>query len=89
MSSIDRKPHCLKREKTLAMPRHIIFFDCETKPEELPNGEIKQKLKLGWACYYRKGYGRNLEKVEWARFEDSLSFWSFVYSHTEKKRKLW
>ena len=89
MSSIDRKPHCLKREKTLAMPRHIIIFDCETKPEELPNGEIKQQLKLGWACYYRKAYGRNLEFVEWKNFTNSLSFWQFVYHYALPKRKLW
>jgi len=89
VSSINRKPHCLKREKSLAMPRHIIFFDCETKQEELPDGSIKQKLKLGWACYYRRGYGRNLDKIEWFNFNDALSFWTFVYKHIEKKRKLW
>jgi len=89
MSSIARTPHCLKREKTLAMPRHIIFFDCETEQERLDNGSIKQKLKLGWACYYCKAYGRNLEKVKWHTFNDALSFWQFVYKHTERKRKLW
>lgn len=89
MSSIDRKPHCLIREKTLAMPRHIIFFDCETEQEELDNGSTKQKLKLGWACYYRRAYGRNLERVDWTNFYDALTFWQFVYRHTERKRKLW
>lgn len=89
MSSINRKPHCLKREKTLAMPRHLIFFDCETEREELPNGSIRQKLKLGWACYYRKTYGRNLAKIQWCNFKDALSFWSFVYKYTRSKRKLW
>lgn len=89
MSSIARKPHCLKREKTLAMPRHIIFFDCETTQEKLDNGSIRQNLKMGWACYYRRGYGRNLEKVEWTCFRDTLSFWQFVYSHLQKKTKLW
>ena len=89
MSSIARKPHILKREKSLAIPRHIIFFDTETIQEELPNGAIEQKLKLGWACYYRKAYGRHLEKLEWTEFRDNLAFWSFVYRHTERKRKLW
>jgi len=60
MSSINRKCHSLKREKTLAMPRHLIFFDTETMQEVLPDGSIKQKLKLGWACYYQRAYGRNL-----------------------------
>ena len=89
MSTINRKPHCLKRGKTLAMPRHLIFFDCETKPERLDNGTIKQSLKLGWACYYRKGYGRNLERHEWHNFQDADSLWQFIHNHCERKRKLW
>jgi len=89
MSSVKRKCHCLKREKTLAMPRHIIFFDTETMQEDMSDGSIKQKLKLGWACYYRRGFGRNLEKVEWCEFYSGLDFWAFVYKHTEQKRKLW
>jgi len=89
MSTISRKPHCLKREKTLAIPRHFIFFDTETIPEDLPDGRTKQKLKLGWACYYRKAFGRNLPKYEWCNFYDSESFWYFVFQHTEPKRKVW
>ncbi|GAH75784.1 unnamed protein product, partial [marine sediment metagenome] len=89
MSSIARKPHCLKREKSLAMPRHIIFFDTETAQERLPNGDTRQKLKLGWVCYYRKAYGRHLERLDWKYFENALTFWQFVYQHTEHKRKLW
>ncbi len=89
MSSINRKSHCLKREKTLAIPRHLIFFDVETEQEVLSNGNIRQKFKLGWACYYRRGYGRNLDKVEWFNFDSEVGFWQFVFSHTERKRKLW
>jgi len=89
MSSIARKPHCLIKEKTLAMPRHLIFFDCETEQERLPNGSIRQKLKLGWAVYYRKAYGRNRETVRWTYFDNSLAFWTFVYRLTKPKRKLW
>jgi len=89
MSSINRKSHCLKREKTLAMPRHIILFDTETTQERLENGSIRQKLKLGWECYYRRGYGRNLEQIKWHSFTSATSFWDFVYQHTEPKRKLW
>jgi len=89
MSSINRKPHCLKREKTLAIPRHLIFFDIETKPEYLEDGSIKQRFKLGWACYYRRAYNRNREQYEWYFFDDILGFWQFVYRHTEPKRKVW
>lgn len=89
MSSINRKCHCLIREKTLAMPRHLIFFDTETIQEELLNGEVRQKLKLGWACYYRRAYGRNLPKEDWCNFYDAVTFWQFVHKHTERKGKLW
>ena len=89
MSSINRRPHCLKREKTLAIPRHFIFFDMETKQEDLPDGSIRQRFKLGWACYWRRSYNRNLEKLEWRFFDDIISFWDFICNHTEKKRKLW
>ena len=89
MSSISRKSHSLIREKTLAIPRHFIFFDTETEQEELIDGSIKQKFKLGWACYYRKAYGRNLEKVEWFNFYTPFEFWSFLLNHTQKKTKLW
>lgn len=89
MSSIGRRPHTLRREKTLAMPRHILFFDTETKQERLDNGDIRQLLKVGWVCYWRRGYGRNLDRYEWFNFTTAHSFWSFVYNHTERKRKLW
>ena len=89
MSTINRKPHILKPEKTLAIPRHYIFFDTETTQVELPNYKVEQRLKLGWACYYRKAYGRNLSTVEWFSFTDAVDFWAFVFKHTEKKRKLW
>jgi len=89
LSSIDRSAHVLKREKTLVIPRHLIFFDTETSQETLPNGDLKQTLKLGWACYYRRAYGRNLEKLEWHYFETMKSFWAFVFAHSEKKRRLW
>ncbi len=89
MSSIKRKAHCLKRGNSLAIPRHLIFFDVETKPERLENGSTEQRFKLGWACYWRRGYGRNLDKQEWRYFDNISEFWTFVYNHTEKKRKLW
>jgi len=89
MSSINRRPHCLIREKTLAIPRHLIFFDTETIQERLENGDTKQRLKLGWACYIQRAYGRNRTKLEWFYFDNPLDFWTFVYKHTERKRKLW
>lgn len=89
MSCIARKPHILKREKSLAMPRHTLFVDTETIQTKLSDGSIEQELKLGWTCYYRRPYGRHLEKLEWYFFDKCVDFWSFVSKHIEKKRKLW
>lgn len=89
MSSIERKPHSLVREKTLAMPRHIIFVDTETKPKELPDGRIRQDFKLGWAVHYQKAYGRHVEKATWSYIYSIASFWDFVDTCCKDKRKLW
>jgi len=89
MSSIKRRPHCLKREKTLAMPRHIIFLDTESKNEQKESGQNVQRLHLGWVCYYRKAESGRPAKTEWHYFSTGVSFWQFVFAHTVKKRKLW
>ncbi|MBA7522242.1 hypothetical protein ES705_14360 [subsurface metagenome] len=89
MSSIKRKPHVLKSEKTLAMPRHIIFFDTETWQNEKQSGQIQQSLRLGWVCYYRRAYGRHTEVMEWLYFVHPNQFWQFVGEHTQSKNRVW
>jgi len=89
MSSINRKPHILKSEKSLAIPRHLIFVDTETIQYELADGSIEQALRLGWACYYRRAYGRHAELTEWHYFDTCASFWSFVVDRSVPKQRLW
>ncbi len=89
MSSIKRKPHVLKSEKTLTIPRHLLFVDTETAETILPNGDIKQTLKLGVACYYQRSYGRHLPVERWHDFYDCSSFWSFAFGCCPPKQKLW
>jgi len=89
MSSIDRKPHILKSEKSMAIPRHIIFFDTETRQERLDDGCTKQILKLGWACYYSREQGRNLSQVVWQSFNTPEALWDFIFSYSRDKTKLW
>jgi len=89
MSSIERQPHVLKSEKSLAIPRHLLFVDTETWQKTLFDDSVEQSLRLGWACYYRRAYGRHVERVEWCYFEDCRSFWSFLAARTESKQRLW
>jgi len=89
MSSIDRKAHCLIKGKTLSIPRHVIIFDTETTSTDLPNGETKQELKLGWAVYRRSAHGRHLAVENWHFFTTAESFWHFVESVITPKQRLW
>lgn len=89
MSCIDRICHQLQRERTLAIPRNVIFFDTETVMTELPNGDIEHSLDIGWACYYRRGDSTRKDKLEWLFFTDAETFWAFILSHCPSKNKTW
>jgi len=89
MSSIDRKAHVLQRQKSVAIPRHFIFFDTETTQVVTPDGDIEQVFRLGWLCYWRRPHGRHLERIEWIPFTDIGKFWEVVIAHTEQKQRLW
>jgi len=89
MSSIDRAPHRLKREKTLAIPRHAIFFDTETNMVEEDDGSVSHSLRLGWVCYLRKAEPSRKELQVWQSFTDIETFWQFVLSYCRPKMKLW
>ena len=89
MSSIDRKAHCLIKNKTLSIPRHVIIFDTETTAIEQPDGKTKHELKLGWAVYIRSAYGRHLAVEKWQFFTTPIEFWQFVWRIIEPKQRLW
>ncbi|GAI66206.1 unnamed protein product [marine sediment metagenome] len=89
MSSIDRKAHALRREKTMTIPRYLMFVDTETWAIKDNDGNIQQKFRLGWVCYYSRAHGRNKENQEWFYFDTINSFWEFVFDRCEPKQRLW
>lgn len=89
MSSIERKCHALHRIKSMAMPRHLLFVDTETTYKVINDEVVEHKLRLGWACYWRRSYGRHLDKLDWLYFEKAETFWQFVFSRFAGKMKLW
>lgn len=89
MSSNSRASHVIRAEKTLAIPRHFVLFDTETNLIKNPDGSVTHTLKLGWAVYYRRKYGRHLEVKEWFYFTSPDDFWYWLDSKTEPKQRLW
>lgn len=73
----------------MALPRHLLFVDTETAYSESPDHIVSHKLRLGWVCYWRRSYGRHVDKIEWLYFETAKAFWQFVFSKATDKIKLW
>jgi hypothetical protein len=89
MSSIDRKPHKLKRQKSMTIPRHFIMFDTETTPTIDDKGNTKQTFKLGWLCYYKTAYSGHKESETWIFLPDIQTFWDFIQTLNTGKDKIW
>lgn len=71
------------------MPRHLFFFDTETRMKKSAEGDVEHTLKLGWACYWRRGESKRDDSEEWVDFKHCVDFWHFLFSCTGKRVKLW
>lgn len=89
MTTPFRQAHLLKPEKTLTIPRHLVFFDTETTQERIDDNTISQKFKLGWSCYYRKGCGNRIDNYNWQFISTPEDFWNQIFSIKLNKEKLW
>ncbi|GAI97174.1 unnamed protein product, partial [marine sediment metagenome] len=56
---------------------------------EKESGQVHQSLRLGWALYYCRAYGRHTETLDWLYFLHPDEFWQFISEHTHDKNKLW
>jgi len=83
-----RVSHYLKDNKTSRYPGDFIFFDTETTPKVLENGDIDQPFKLGVALYWRRRDDRDKDTLEYLRFTKIPDFWKWVAAHALAKRKL-
>lgn len=81
--------HVLRRGKVIKLPQRIIFFDCETFPKPYQKRIESHHLKVGKAVYVSRHKTRLKWVERWHTFETVNSFWNFVESHVEKKKRLW
>lgn len=89
MSSINRSPHVLRKQRSLTIPRHFIVFDTETVQQVDSKGNIKQVFKLGWFCYYRTAYGKHKESEQWYFMPDIQTMWDFIFNLKAPKERIW
>lgn len=78
-----KKPHKLKTNKKTEVPRHIICLDTEAYEVQIDEETKLQKLKLGWAVYYR----RDTKKEVWKYFERPEEFFAWLESLLKAKVK--
>lgn len=81
--------HALRRGKVIKLPQRIIFYDCETFPKPYDKRIEKHVLKVGKAVYVCRDKTRLNWRETWHTFKTVNSFWNFVESHVEKKKRIW
>lgn len=84
-----RLPHKIKRNMKVESPRHIIFFDTETKEVPIENNETQLILKLGVLCYLKREFKGHKEKQKYVTFTTASSFWNFVFRALDEKIKIY
>lgn len=90
MAMPHRVPHIMKKHKSNKSPASMLFFDTETrdKPNWKQRGISRQVLNFGYAYWTRYKDGEKC-KEKWCRFEDTDTFYEFLYSCTEKEVPLY
>lgn len=82
------KGYYLRANKSKALPIHHIFFDTETWEEK---GEVfsYHNLRLGVACYWRRGVNGRVYTPQWITFKTADEFWNFVFQYVHRKQTLY
>lgn len=83
-----RRAHRLKSNKRTYVPTQFIFFDTETYQVKKSKYSSVHKLKLGWACYWRRSSAVYPDLVKWKEFKRKSTFWDFVEANIRTKTRL-
>ena len=85
----NRKPHRIKSNKSTALPSYFLFFDTETWEERVSENEVKQYLRLGWACRVYRDKRRDKWTEKWKKFKSVSEFWDFVEECVRERKTMW
>ena len=71
------------------MPSECVFFDTETKPEQVDEKTQVHRLWFGWAAYTRRTGRDRWTKPDWFRFTSKRQFWKWVNRKTRDRTRLY
>lgn len=89
MPRVCDAPHYLHPNHKTAMPRHVIYLDTETRPEQVAPNRTLHHFRLGWALYLHREAGQTPETGEWCSFDRIEQFWEWLALHLVPKRVLY
>ncbi len=86
-----RRAHFLETNKQGQLPVRLVFFDCETKGEAIPDDPNFEthKLWFGYASYCRRKANNEWAHSSWFRFTGHEAFWDWIERHTPGKTALY
>lgn len=86
-----RRAHFLETNKQGQLPVRLVFFDCETKGEVIPDDPNfeNHKLWFGYASYCRRKANNEWARPSWFRFTESKTFWDWIERHSPGKTALY
>ena len=79
------KTYVLRHNKTVRIPNHFIFFDCEAREKQINEKLKQQTFRLAVACYYR----RDRDKEEWFQTKNKEELASWINLKAKKKVTLY
>ena len=86
---VDRRPHILRDNRSVAYPRNMIFFDVESRLER-DGDKIYHKPYLFVAYWYYKQSKKGRRPTEeWFHTGNPSSFWDWVSSKVNAKEALY
>lgn len=85
---MTRPAHYLRHNKSGEMPSAAVWFDTETRQDQIDPVTKVHHLTFGHACYRRRGKQGRWLAPQWIRFEDRAAFADWLVALPRPKTRL-
>jgi len=80
--------HYLTHNRTVRLPKRVIYLDVETKKQVLSTEE-HHRLKLGWTCYINKKKQAETHRENWIYHNTTYGLCEYIQSKTTEETPLY